>query len=337
MVRDASFASDGLFRAGANAGPDGHTQHASTELTNELARLLAEAIARQQTGPGQPQITNAGLNSLANLVAAPAAQRILTPAYRDGLSALSYAPVRQPSAEPQAAELHADDEPMPIPSTWRQPTDSDEDRWYRQPMGAALLGLTAGLMIVVPSVLWVSGWLDTRKGRTDVAKAPVAAVAASATAPDLRVPEVRTVRVQVQELDPAAADASAPIVTSSVDARPAADTPQIVEQPSPAAVAARLAEMQAAEARARQERLLTGALRRVENGDVPGAREMLTAAEDGTQGSVAFALAETFDPNMLAAWGARGVTADVARARALYRKALNLGVGNAQVRLEALK
>jgi TPR repeat protein len=52
---------------------------------------------------------------------------------------------------------------------------------------------------------------------------------------------------------------------------------------------------------------------------------------------VLFALAETYDPNMLAAWGTRGVTADVARARALYQKALGLGVASAQNRLDALK
>ncbi len=50
-----------------------------------------------------------------------------------------------------------------------------------------------------------------------------------------------------------------------------------------------------------------------------------------------FALAETYDPNMLAAWGTRGVAADVAKARALYRKALSLGAERAQVRLDALK
>ena len=40
--------------------------------------------------------------------------------------------------------------------------------------------------------------------------------------------------------------------------------------------------------------LIAQALRRVENGDVAGAREMLAAAEDGTHGLVAFALAETY-------------------------------------------
>jgi hypothetical protein len=40
---------------------------------------------------------------------------------------------------------------------------------------------------------------------------------------------------------------------------------------------------------------------------------------------------------MLAAWGTRGAVADVAKARALYARALNLGVGKAMVRLEGLR
>ena len=60
-------------------------------------------------------------------------------------------------------------------------------------------------------------------------------------------------------------------------------------------------------------------------------------AEDGEQGAVSFALAETYDPNMLAAWGTRGVTADPAKARALYQKAFDLGMARAQYRLDALR
>ena len=70
---------------------------------------------------------------------------------------------------------------------------------------------------------------------------------------------------------------------------------------------------------------------------VAGAREMLAAAEDGSEGLVSFALAEPYDPNMLAAWGTHGVASDITRARALFRKALNLGVAIAHERLEALK
>jgi formylglycine-generating enzyme required for sulfatase activity/serine/threonine protein kinase len=85
-----------------------------------------------------------------------------------------------------------------------------------------------------------------------------------------------------------------------------------------------------------QKDVIALASRRLEAGDVAGARELLAAAEDGSQGPVLFALAETYDPNMLAAWGTRGVAADVARARALYRKALSLGVASAHGRLTAL-
>jgi TPR repeat protein len=87
----------------------------------------------------------------------------------------------------------------------------------------------------------------------------------------------------------------------------------------------------------RLDELLAQAARRIESGDVIGAREVLSGSEDGAQGSVSFALAETYDPNMLAAWGSRGVAADVAKARALYRKAFSLGLPRAQTRLEALK
>ena len=89
--------------------------------------------------------------------------------------------------------------------------------------------------------------------------------------------------------------------------------------------------------KARIEELLSQVAQRIESGDVTGAREMLAGADDGGQGSVTFALAETYDPNMLAAWGTRGVAADAAKARALYRKAFGLGVARAQNRLDALK
>ena len=104
-------------------------------------------------------------------------------------------------------------------------------------------------------------------------------------------------------------------------------------------VARTLEQTDAASLRKQMElnELLALAARRIERGDVTGAREVLASADDVAQGPVAFALAETYDPNMLGAWGSRGVAADIAKARALYRKALSLGVTRAQTRLEALK
>ena len=49
--------------------------------------------------------------------------------------------------------------------------------------------------------------------------------------------------------------------------------------------------------------------------------KLLAANEGLASGALVFALAETYDPNMLAAWGVRGVTADVMKAKALYFKA----------------
>jgi hypothetical protein len=67
-----------------------------------------------------------------------------------------------------------------------------------------------------------------------------------------------------------------------------------------------------------------------------GAREILQAhLGDDNNGRVTFALAETYDPNMLAAWGSTA-NADPKRAKVLYHKAFELGVP-AKLRLEALE
>jgi hypothetical protein len=294
--------------------------------------LLAASIAQNQSARVP---TNAELTSLANLVSVASGQRTLAPVFKDGLSALSYA---QPQSQPRPAhehqampslELGHDDEPMPIPSTWRRPAAHDEDRWVRHQMGAAVLGLAAGLMIVVPTVLWLSGWFDPQKAKP-AAVSRVAAVSSDSKA-SADAPAVRAVKVQVRPVE-RPPEAAQQYVTGSIEPRSAVQAVLPVE-PAPAATAvARLIEP-----KARLEELLTQAAQRIERGDVAGAREVLAGADDGAQGPVTFALAETYDPNMLAAWGSRGIVADVAKARALYRKAASLGIARAQTRLEALK
>ena len=325
MAKDAS---SGMGRSLAPTGGDSGSDPASkvargspSNLTQELAQLLAASIAQNQTNrvipSGMP--TNAELTSLAQLVSAASSQRTLAPVFKDGLSALSYAKPQPRHADPVEQELPPDDEPMPIPSTWREPALSDDQRWYRQQMGAAFLGLIAGLMIVVPSVLWLSGRIGPLKLGTE----HEAAVSGE------KVPEVKTVKVQTRPVEKRV-ESAAQYVTGHVDARPSSDR-QSTQPVSLASPDARMAEAR------RVEEILAQASRRVSSGDVIGARDMLAAAEDGAQGPVTFALAETYDPNMLAAWGSRGITSDVVRARALYRKALELGVAKANMRLEALK
>jgi hypothetical protein len=79
------------------------------------------------------------------------------------------------------------------------------------------------------------------------------------------------------------------------------------------------------------------ARQRIESGDVTGARDLLANAEADPSGLVLFTLAETYDPNMLAAWGMRGIGSDIEKARALYAAALSLGYVAARPRLDALQ
>jgi hypothetical protein len=342
MVRDESSANgqNAELESGTPQLPQStHSRAPETplgtgNLTQELAQLLAATIAHNQAQRGMTGgvPTGADLASLASLMTAASQHRSMSPTFKDGLSALSYNQPHSGHAAIGAVELrdsHHDDEPMPIPSTWRQPVSNEGDRWFRQQMGAAALGLAAGLMIVVPTVLWLSGWIGGKQ------KTPSTVTAQG----DFMKPsEVKTVKVQVRPVDRSSGETASQFVSGSVSAevprRP--DTPAMiatarVPEPVPTVRTPEVSQQ------SRAEELLAQAARRIENGDIAGARDLLSGSEVQTVGQASFALAETYDPNMLAAWGTRGAVADVAKARALYAKALNLGVGKAMVRLEGLK
>ena len=147
MVKDAfSENGSGLPPAADGLIPQTQSESAQAPAANltELAQLLAASIAQSQAGKGRTGIpTNADLTSLANLVSAAQGQRTLAPVFKDGLSSLSYSQARPAQGAAQAPldiGHHHDDEPMPIPSTWRQPMAHDEERWLRQQMGAAVRG-----------------------------------------------------------------------------------------------------------------------------------------------------------------------------------------------------
>jgi hypothetical protein len=218
-------------------------------------------------------------------------------------------------------EHHPDDEPMPIPSTWREPTPAKEDRWLRQQVSAAALGLVAGLMVVVPAVLWLSGWFGGPQR-----------AAAAGRAPPTEIAEVRPVRVQIRPVEKAeVATQATQYVAATLEPRPM-NVAAAMAEPPPSSQAAVLPDPGPS-----ADDLLVKAERRIESGDIMGARELLAANEGMASGALVFALAETYDPNMLAAWGVRGVTADVMKAKSLYFKARDLGVVRAQMRLEQLR
>jgi hypothetical protein len=304
-------ATDGLGR-----DPDDKlAQSPLGNLTQELARLLAASIAHNQTNNGPSGIpTNAELINLANLVSAAAAQHTLAPAFKDGLSSLSYGQPRSLPRHQQSAASSAlepdDDEQMPIPATWRQPSLYEDDHWFRQQMGAAVLGLIAGLMIVVPAVLWLSGFFGPQRSGS----ASLPAIQGSPSA-DANVADVKTVTVQVRPVDQQPivknpSESASQFVIGNLESQRAQPLEAKSTLPPfiPVIPAARLVDPN----KARIQELLAQASQRIESGDVIGAREMLAGAEDGTQGTISFVLAETYDPNMLAA-GIRAIVADADR------------------------
>jgi hypothetical protein len=344
-------------------------------LTQELSQLLAQTIAQTQAGKPAPSAaaTGAQFTNLVALVStATQTQRVHQPSFRDGLSSLSYTRPPQPIAPPPpppphvlappepslvaapvfapvafapaatatgfgapqssfmpslapvsngllVSELH-DEEPMPIPSTWRQPTHADDDKWYRQQLGAAGLGLLAGLVVVVPAVLWLSGFLGGGGSQAKTARtgqeAPIVKV-------EVKPVKIASTEPRVTVTTPPPAPETAPVIppqSRAIITEPPS-APKPVEPPRVSRV----------------DELLSKAKHRIESSDIAGARDiLLQAPETATSGAMTFLLAETFDPNMLASWQTRGVTANPERARSLYQKARDLGDARAQQRLDWL-
>lgn len=275
-----------------------------------------------------------------------------------------------PGAATAPSHADRDDElAVPIPSSWvKQPTPTSDGGWLSDQVRAALLGFGVGLVIVLPMVLLLTGQFGqfaflqsmpgvksagsttttstigtppksetvTRapSGSEPVASAPVTTAAA---VPAMREPAVGKsepawtaappAQTQVASLPPTQAQAASPPPVQAQQA-PVQATVVVPAQPLPAP--AREPDIGAA--------LLLEGRQLVDNGDVAGARQVLSraVATQPVKPEALFALAETYDPNMLAAWGTRAVTADVQRARMLYANSLDGGFEKARARLEAL-
>jgi hypothetical protein len=83
--------------------------------------------------------------------------------------------------------------------------------------------------------------------------------------------------------------------------------------------------------------ILAVAERFVATGDVLAARAMLHDRAGAGEPRALFALAETYDPHMLASWGSQDADPSATYARFLYEAARRGGIAEAQTRLEALK
>lgn len=83
-------------------------------------------------------------------------------------------------------------------------------------------------------------------------------------------------------------------------------------------------------------RLIARATGLLRQGDIGAARVVLDRAAELGSAPASFALAETYDPRVLAKWGANGTRSDASKARELYARAAAGGVEEAKERFDAL-
>lgn len=83
-------------------------------------------------------------------------------------------------------------------------------------------------------------------------------------------------------------------------------------------------------------RLIARATGLLRQGDIGAARVVLERAAELGSAPASFALAETYDPSLLAKWGSSGTRGDTSKARELYARAAAGGVKEARERFDAL-
>jgi hypothetical protein len=128
-------------------------------------------------------------------------------------------------------------------------------------------------------------------------------------------------------------DASGPTQT------PATEKPMIATPPADGKPAATAAQPMAPETPGNPEavRLMARASLLLSQGNVGAARIVLERAAEMGSAPALFALAETYDPVILAAWGTFGTLGDAGKAQELYAKAFAGGVQEAKARLNELR
>ena len=84
-------------------------------------------------------------------------------------------------------------------------------------------------------------------------------------------------------------------------------------------------------------RLMARASALLGQGNIGAARIVLERAAETGSAKASFALAETYDPVILSAWGTYGTRGDATKARELYAKAHAGGIQEAKDRFNALR
>ncbi len=86
-----------------------------------------------------------------------------------------------------------------------------------------------------------------------------------------------------------------------------------------------------------EQRLIARANALLRQADISSARPLLEHALEHGSAQAAFMLAETYDARVLQSWRARGIAADLAKARELYERAQAGGIEDAKERIRTLQ
>jgi hypothetical protein len=257
--------------------------------------------------------------------------------------------------------------PEPIPTSWQSPVMPEPPSAVMRHVSGGLMGLTLGLVIAVPGVLWYKGRIDPLAYVGMTAADLGRAVAAPSMMPGMKhrepvvaeTPRAATAKVDVVPPAPpveappqkvASVPVSAPQTATSpapyvapAPAPPPLVVPRYETSPSPLTMVKPVpVEIITTTAPVPPEVkpevvILDDARRLIGEGDFTAARRMLENETVAKVPDARFLLAETYDPNFLAARGVRSVRAEVPRAIELYKEALAGGIDAARQRLTALR
>lgn len=336
------------------------------KLAVELAELLRNGSGATPAGAvaalaQMPRAAAAGLNAAATRQVA-GRENAYSPS---AATALEQAAPGRPRAVVPAGrprnDFAAGDDNDPLPFSWRHESRPSKPSWVSRQLKAGLLGLSAGLVIVLPAVAVFSGKLDPWLPRQQTASLEVPVQKALVQPAEPRLFDVARVRpepipsspavVVAPATLPAAKPVAAPVAEPVAAAAVVAVAPPVVPSApptDPAIMSARSVGTTEAFPPAAAPvvvappvppdaaELLAQGLKLVKAGDVAGARTPLAKAANTGNAEAMMALAETFDPNMLAAWGARDVKSDASTARLFYARAHAAGLTRAKGRLDAL-
>jgi len=225
--------------------------------------------------------------------------------------------------------------PEPMPASWLSPVQPQPPSAVMRHLSGAALGLTVGLALAVPAVLWQKGRIDPIGSFAQVA-ANFGLAAASPPKAAVMTTETREPTVEVVRATPRSV--AVPGVEVVMPKPVVASPEMIAASASVAALKPAVAELTPAQIQAAKAAgLMDDARRLMGDGDFRAARSVLEDQAVAAMPTARFLLAETYDPNYLAARGVRSVRAEVPRAVELYREALDGGIEAARQRISALR